>query len=133
MMNNSNEYKQLKTLAECKGANTDLGKYIKDLQNLSLNIEEDESFTKVIKACKALSDRNRLIIFKLLLEKEEMCICEFSFALKKSQPTISHHIQKLEEANIIEGIKNGKFIHYRIKKQSVQTIFHQLGDILEII
>jgi len=132
-MKDSTELKQLKTLAECKGTSTDLGKYVKDLRELKSKIEEHENFSKLIKACKALSDKNRLLIFKLILEKEEMCICEFSVALKKTQPTISHHIQKLENADLIEGIKSGKFIHYRVKKESAQLLFHQFGEILEEI
>jgi ArsR family transcriptional regulator, arsenate/arsenite/antimonite-responsive transcriptional repressor len=123
------ELKQLQTLAECKAKDTDLKQYVTDLKALKSSIEERKDFDTLKKIHKALSDKSRLLIFELLLEKGEMCICEFSIALEKTQPTISHHIQKLEQANLIEGIKSGKFIHYRIKKDTAGKLLHQFNYI----
>ncbi len=128
-MKSTIELKQLKALAECKADYKDLNKYVADLKRLKHEIEQKFYFEDLLKVYKALSDKNRLLIFEMLLEKGEMCICEFSIALGKSQPTISHHIQKLEAANLIEGIKSGKFIHYRIKKESAAQIIHQLSQL----
>jgi ArsR family transcriptional regulator len=122
------ELKQLKALAECKKDNTNISELVTDLKHLKNEIEEKISFNDQIKMHKALSDKNRLLIFEMLLKKGEMCICEFSIALQKSQPTISHHIQKLEAAELIEGIKSGKFIHYRIKEKYVQKLSNQLSQ-----
>ena len=127
-MKNTIELKQLKVLAECKKDNTNISELVTDLKHLKSEIEQSISFNDQIKMFKALSDKNRLLIFEMLLKKGEMCICEFAIALQKSQPTISHHIQKLEAAGLIEGIKSGKFIHYRIKEKSVQKLFHQASQ-----
>ena len=115
------EYNQLKILMECKGDLTDPNKYVKDLKNLSEKIESNPEFKKIIKINKSISERNRLLILELLRENEEMCICELTFALDLSQQTISHHLQKLEDAKLIEGIKSGKFIHYRLKKTNIKN------------
>ncbi len=123
------ELKQLQTLAECKAKNTDIKQYVTDLKALKSSIEQKKDFDALKKIHKALSDKSRLLIFELLLEKGEMCICEFSIALEKTQPTISHHIQKLEQADLIEGIKRGKFTHYRIKKNTIGKLLHQLNYI----
>ncbi|MFX1294977.1 MAG: ArsR/SmtB family transcription factor [Promethearchaeota archaeon] len=131
--NNSIELKQLKTLTECKTGYIDINKYMINLKKLKNSIEQKIIFKDQIKMYKALADKNRLLIFNMLLENEEMCICEFSIALEKTQPTISHHIQKLEEADLIEGIKRGKFIHYRIKKETAEKMFQQLREILYLI
>ncbi|MHA1313748.1 MAG: ArsR/SmtB family transcription factor [Candidatus Helarchaeota archaeon] len=130
-MNRTIELKQLKTLAECKGDTADLKKIVDDLSNSKTKIENNSSFSQSLKMYKALSEKNRLLIFEMLLEREEMCICEFTIALGKSQPTISHHLQKLEDANLVVGIKSGKFIHYRIKKESVKELFSRFGMILD--
>ncbi|MHA1797564.1 MAG: ArsR/SmtB family transcription factor [Candidatus Helarchaeota archaeon] len=123
---NPNLLKQLKTLSECKGEDENIRKLAMGLKDLKKKIEEKISFNNLIKIYKALSEKSRLLIFEMLLEKGEMCICEFSIALEKTQPTISHHIQKLENAGLIEGIKRGKFIHYRIKKELSEKFLHQL-------
>jgi ArsR family transcriptional regulator len=123
------ELKQLQTLAECKAKDTDLKQYVTDLKALKTTIAQKKEFDTLNKIHKALSDKSRLLIFEMLLAKGEMCICEFSIALEKTQPTISHHIQKLEQADLIEGIKSGKFIHYRIKKDTVGKLLQQLNYI----
>ena len=129
-MNDSIEVKQLKTLAECKTNIKDIRTYMADLKLLKETIEIKTRFLEQVRMHRALADINRLLIFEMLLEKGEMCICEFSIALEKTQPTISHHIQKLEEAGLIEGIKSGKFIHYRIKKETTEKLFQQLREII---
>ena len=133
---NSSMEKQLKTLAECKTGGRDISiqeinRIVKDLRDLKQEIENKKSFNNIIKMNRALGDKNRTLIFQMLLKKEEMCICEMSIALEKTQPTISHHIQKLEEANLIEGIKSGKFIHYRIKKKSFEELFREMGNVMK--
>lgn len=125
------ELKQLQTLAECKANYTDIKQYVTDLKSLKSTIEQKKDFDALNKIHKALSDKSRLLIFEMLLEKGEMCICEFSIALEKTQPTISHHIQKLEQADLIEGIKSGKFIHYRIKKNTIETVLQQLNHVIK--
>ena len=123
------EYNQLKILMECKQDTTDINKYVEELRQLKEKLALDHNFHKFIKINKALSEKNRLLIFQLLLEKDEMCICEFSIALNLKQSTISHHLQKLEDANLIEGIKSGKFIHYRLKKPDVKDYLRLIENI----
>ncbi|MHA1300697.1 MAG: ArsR/SmtB family transcription factor [Candidatus Helarchaeota archaeon] len=118
-MSGENEDKQLKTLMECKGNLTDPRQYKEELIELRKSFESNSEFKKLIKISKALYEKNRLLILKLLQEKGEMCICELSIAFDLSQPTISHHLQKLEDAELIEGVKSGKFIHYRLKKSNI--------------
>ncbi|MBD3228387.1 MAG: metalloregulator ArsR/SmtB family transcription factor [Candidatus Lokiarchaeota archaeon] len=130
-MSSDIEKHQLETLMECKGKDMDLNKYIKDLRLLKNNIETNIDFINVLKINKALSDKRRLLILRLLLEKEEMCICEFSIALNLTQPTISHHLRKLENAKLIEGVKSGKFIHYRVVKSQINKYFKLLDKLIE--
>jgi len=111
------EKNQLETLLECKGNNIDLHKYISELESLKAKIENDPNFRAFLKFNKALADKNRLLILQLLIEKEEMCICEFSISLHLTQPTITHHLKKLEDIDIIKGTKSGKFIKYKINKE----------------
>jgi ArsR family transcriptional regulator len=67
-----------------------------------------KSFLKVMKA---LSDSNRVKIIKLLQQKM-MCVCELRGALKIAQPTVSKHLKILEEAGLVEYVKDGLWVNY---------------------
>ncbi len=131
MMSSENEEKQLKALMECKGDLVDLKQYKEDLIEIRKKVESDPEFKKLIKISKALYEKKRLLILQLLQKKGEMCICELCIAFDLSQPTISHHLQKLESVDLIEGIKSGKFIHYRLKKTGIKNYKKLVETIIE--
>jgi ArsR family transcriptional regulator len=62
---------------------------------------------------KALADRQRLRIIKMLLraDGEAVCVCEFEPFLGLSQGTVSHHLKVLGEAGIVvrEGRGNRSY------------------------
>ena len=64
-----------------------------------------------IKVMKALSDPNRVKILKLLQQKT-MCVCELQGALQVSQPSVSKHLKLLEEAGLVDYIKEGLWVNY---------------------
>ena len=64
-----------------------------------------------IKVMKALSDPNRVKIIKLLQQKR-MCVCELRGALGITQPSVSKHLKILEEAGMVEYLKDGLWVNY---------------------
>ncbi len=64
-----------------------------------------------IKVMKALSDPNRVKILKLLQQKT-MCVCELQGALQVSQPSVSKHLKLLEEAGLVDYMKEGLWVNY---------------------
>ena len=66
---------------------------------------------------KALSDKSRLRILKMLLNKP-LCVCEITEILKLATSTVSNHLSVLSEARLIIGEKDGKWINYRINTKS---------------
>ena len=64
-----------------------------------------------IKVMKALSDRNRVKITKMLQHKT-MCVCEMRAALELAQPTVSKHLRLLEEAGLVSSHKDGQWVNY---------------------
>ncbi len=56
---------------------------------------------------KALADKNRLRIIKLL-ESRAMCVCELAFVLGITQPSVSRHLRKLRAAGLV-GCKQDHF------------------------
>jgi ArsR family transcriptional regulator len=76
---------------------------------------------KTVKILKALSDPTRLRIVILLLEKD-LCVCELLFILDMEQSRISHQLRILRDAELVEDIRDGKWIIYRIPNEIRQKL-----------
>lgn len=80
----------------------------------------------------ALSDLTRLKILKLLT-KDELCNCEIMVALNLTQPTVSHHLNILERAGIIEEKRIGKWAFYSISNKKIIEILDRIESLIESI
>jgi ArsR family transcriptional regulator len=65
---------------------------------------------------KALSDETRLKIIALLLDQKELCVCDFVGALSLTQSKVSRHLRYLFNAGLIEGRREGPWMHYRLSR-----------------
>ncbi|MFO7928063.1 MAG: metalloregulator ArsR/SmtB family transcription factor [Candidatus Humimicrobiaceae bacterium] len=66
--------------------------------------------------CNMLADKNRLRILKLL-EYKPMCVCELTHIIGIRQPSISRHLRKLKEANLIDSRQDGQWHEYFINRR----------------
>ena len=79
-----------------------------------------------LRILKALADDTRVQILLFLLKKENS-VLEIVSVVKKSQPTISIALRKLEDAGLIVARKDGKKVFYSVsEKEVVQTILEQV-------
>ena len=69
---------------------------------------------------KALCDENRVQIFRLLQDGER-CACHLLEEMELTQPTLSHHMKILCDSGLVVGRKEGKWMHYSISADGVQT------------
>ncbi|MDG7037438.1 MAG: winged helix-turn-helix transcriptional regulator [Nitrososphaerota archaeon] len=76
-----------------------------------------------------MGDSNRIKML-VLLSKEEMCVCEIQQALGLPQPTVSHHLTLLEQFDLVEREKRGKWAFYRAKSSS--SILKCLGLMIDL-
>src|ERR1700678_480466 len=63
----------------------------------------------------ALADETRLRLL-CLIEGGEVCVCHLQDVLKTNQPKISRHLAYLRKAGLVEARRDGKWMHYRLKK-----------------
>lgn len=75
-----------------------------------------------------LADVNRLRIIKFIGEHERS-VSQVVEATGLSQPLVSHHLRILKNANLLEAKRQGPFIRYRLKENS---LLHALGILLNI-
>ena len=78
-----------------------------------------------IELLKAMSDNTRFKILEFLL-KEEKCVCEIFPHVKRTQSTVSIHLNNLEEAGVLESRREGKKIFYKIKDKRVCDVLKAL-------
>jgi len=74
---------------------------------------------------KALADKTRLKIVKFLLD-EEKCVCEIFPHVKKTQSTVSIHLDTLKKAGVLDFRKEGRKVYYFISDKRVYNILKEL-------
>lgn len=69
---------------------------------------------------KALADPNRVRIL-MALRNGELCVCRIIELLQLAPSTVSKHIAILKQAGLVEGRKEGRWMHYRLPKAENST------------
>lgn len=87
----------------------------------------DERYREYATLFKALSDPNRLLIIECLMESER-CACVILEQLHITQSTLSYHMKILCESEIVNGRKEGRWMHYSLNR----TKFEELIKLLQI-
>ena len=70
---------------------------------------------------KTLSDPNRLMIVDML-SCGELCACVILEKFNITQPTLSHHMKSLSDSGLVNGRKEGKWIHYSLNDEAVKKL-----------
>lgn len=83
---------------------------------------------KKAKVFKAFCDPNRLTILSLL-QSGEKCACKLVEELHIGQPTLSHHMKILCEAEIVVGRKDGKWTYYSFNSEGIGKALKLLKEI----
>lgn len=89
----------------------------------------DSSEKNIAMVFKALGDENRIRILKML-RGGETCTCKLLEKLEISQPTLSHHMKILCDAELVRGRKEGKWVHYSINCEGACRVRELLREIL---
>jgi ArsR family transcriptional regulator len=63
----------------------------------------------------ALADPTRLRLLNLM-NGREVCVCYFVEILKQGQPKISRHLAYLRNAGVVTARREGKWMHYSMKR-----------------
>lgn len=95
-----------------------VSEHIRDLRELVVKVAEPDVLKRQARIFKALADENRLKILKLLTMRE-MCVCEIMVALDLTQPTASHHLRILENAGLVQDVRKGKWVFYKMADRSL--------------
>ena len=64
----------------------------------------------------SLEEEVRLRIMALLLEEQELCVCDLVAVLQLPQSTVSRHLSHLKNAGWLRDRREGVWIYYTIAK-----------------
>jgi ArsR family transcriptional regulator len=79
---------------------------------------------------KAIADPYRLTILATLAANDrEVCVCDFTGALPLNQPTVSHHLRILREADLVTCERRGTWVYYQLAIDALERLNAVLGAI----
>ena len=85
---------------------------------------------RLVKIFKSLSDSTRIDIIRYLVKKKESSCQEISKKFPLSQPTLSHHFNKLMDAGILKVRKNGTAHYYSVDKKLLSLVGVNINKII---
>ncbi len=66
---------------------------------------------------KCLADETRLRCLLLIMDQQELCVCELMQALDESQPKISRHLAQLRNCGLLTDKRQGQWVFYSINTE----------------
>ena len=85
------------------------------------------AYKETARVFKAFCDENRLQILEMLRSGEK-CACKLLEELHISQSTLSHHMKILCDAGIVQGRKEGKWVHYSLNSAGIEPAKELLNE-----
>ena len=76
---------------------------------------------------KALSDPTRLTLAEALGEGGELCVCDLSWIVSRSQNLVSHHLRALRSRGLVRSRKDGKMVMYSLTESGASLLTAVMG------
>lgn len=79
----------------------------------------------------ALADPTRLQIVETLAGLDEpLCVCDIQAHFALGQPTISHHLKVLRDAELVHSEKRGLWVYYSLNRETLEKAASYMGGLL---
>src|SRR6476659_9764232 len=75
----------------------------------------------------ALADTTRLAVASTLLQAVELCVCDLSWVVERSQTLVSHHARVLRERGLVRSRRDGKMVHYSLTEDGRDLLMSVLS------
>jgi ArsR family transcriptional regulator len=78
---------------------------------------------------KALGDPTRVRLVSLIAahENAEACVCDLTEPVGLSQPTVSHHLKQLVDADLLVREQRGRWSYYRVVEGALESLAQALS------
>lgn len=88
-----------------------------------MSINDNKEFLRI---AKALSDNTRVSMISEIAKRGSISCSEIFDFVKLAQPTVSHHLNILERAGLVNIEKNGRFLSISVNKER----FNEFNDLV---
>lgn len=108
----------------------------KPAQNVNMKrktIDKSDIYLFKTIVLRALSDETRQGIIVLLGRYGSLCVNDLAAYFNVSRPTVSHHLNVLKTARMIESKKSGKEIFYSLNLRYIRRTVNNLTKIVQSI
>ena len=79
---------------------------------------------------RALADPRRLDLLRRIGRAGDTAACEcLRSNCEVTAATLSHHMKELETAGLVESSREGKFVHYRLRRDVLEAYMASLAQI----
>ena len=83
---------------------------------------------KFEKVSKALSDANRIVVLEQFKKKKGCLYCsEVNEILDLTQPSVSHHLKQLVDADLLVPEKEGRMFKYTLNQKVLNDFIDRLN------
>ncbi len=82
---------------------------------------------------KALSDETRLAIMALVFRHGHLCVCEVERILGITQSKASRHLRYLRDAGVLEDVRDGLIVNYRLPSDPGPELTPVLGTLRDLL
>lgn len=96
--------------------------------NMNRGTDVETQYEKLAKAFRALSDPKRVRIIDLL-SCGELCACVLLKCFEITQPTLSHDMRVLIEADLVRSRRDGKRIYYSLNEDFFRELNIKMQEI----
>ena len=94
---------------------------------------DDEAVQRFTNDLTILAHPIRVQILDLLTRSTgDVCVCDLEAALPVKQPTVSHHLKLLREAELIDCERRGLWAYYFVRREAVAALRQRITAQLDI-
>lgn len=97
-------------------------------ESLRENRLGDESAGTGAARAAAFSDPTRLVLADALDRGGELCVCDLSWVVERSESLVSHHMRKLRAEGHVSSRRDGKMVMYSLTENGRRFLHAVLGD-----
>jgi len=83
---------------------------------------------ELARAAKALGDPTRLTLAVALRDGGELCVCDLSWVVERSENLVSHHARALRTVGLVSSRREGKMVMYALTDRGQALLEVILGD-----
>lgn len=94
----------------------------------------DEQIATVISGtAHAFADPTRVTLAVALRDAEELCVCDLSWVVERSQSLVSHHMRTLRIHGLVRSRREGKMVMYALTDEGRALVGTLVGSLDSVV